>query len=243
MTPTSPFFRKIALILSLLSLPVLLLSCENDKSNPFESLLFGTAISNAGMYLYSLNGTINGDLNQTCGSVSPVSTSTTTSTTTTTTPSTYKIESYYYIDIAKNPMTFNYPLMTATLVLRYKYDKQQTKFSLNPLNTTFTTCNTKDNINCDTTGTLVCETVDNIKCGGADTFIFTQPAQTVTIGGQTYNYPAISFQAYTGTIDWQKGFTLNSAKTLVKYSKLKFNMVAKDGTGFQGSITCIDNFN
>jgi hypothetical protein len=215
---------KNCLALSAIILLALNASCKKEE-NRAEITALGPLLAAIGYPVYILDGTLNLDYSQSCGSAVQESTGSG-SGSGSTSQATYKIDAFYYIDVGKSDFTFNYPLLTANLTMRFKYDPARTSYSFNPLNTVFTQCSTKDSISCDTTGTLLCDTVDGIKCGGVDAFIFTSGSQN------------IAFQAYTGTIDWSNGLTLNSQNTAIQYSSLEFSMIAENGSIFRGKISC-----
>ena len=227
-------------------------ACKKEKNKAdvtgmgdgFQNALFALV---SPFPLYTMSGELNLDYTQSCGTVTQDAAATGTTTTSgtaaagkgsDTTSPIYKISSYFMIDTGKSTITFNYPVATAVILTRFKYDQNNTKFTLSPVNTTFTTCKTSDYITCDTGGAFICETVDSIKCGAAETFIYTSKSEYQATNPAGLPAYSVAFQGYSGTVDWSRGFTLSADNTQVDFADLEFNMVAKDNSIFKGSLKC-----
>ena len=222
-------------------------SCKNDKNEVEMSGLGSTFLNSLYPYpTYILNGDLNQEYNKSCGTATLESGTSTTSTSTTTTDSSssiYKISAYYIIDLVQIPLqilnnSFDYPLATAVINTRFTYDERNRNFSLSPANNIFVNCNTSDYISCDAAGLFTCETVDNIKCGGPEAFIFLSQSNYEPVNPLGLAPYSIAFQAYVGTVDWTNGLTLSDDKSQVDFSDLKFTMIAKDQSIFEGRIKC-----
>lgn len=120
-------------------------------------------------------------------------------------------------------------MLGETLLIKFTYDEDQESFRMVPSSSTAQTCPTTDFISCNGTDGVnpTCETTDNISCGGANSFIYTS------------KLPLVTFQASSGTIDWNNGFTVNSSGSGVEFMDLEFDMVSATGAIFSGTVRCV----
>ncbi len=202
-----------------------------------EATLIGSAVTDNVFFFYA---EVDNSLVSSCGSSTPQTTTTGSTGTgstseggssgsgTTQTPTRFKIASFY---VFNNKVNANFTIpQTATMLLKYNYSTTQDSFSLTPTSSAVSTCATSDFIKCDTNGVFTCNTTDNQTCGGENSFIFSNTLAT----------PSITFEAYTGTINWKQGFNLNSDNTAVSSATLELSVLNQDGTAaFVGSVTCV----
>ncbi len=176
----------------------------------------------SGNYYY-FEGSINKEITPYCGQIEKASNSSSSSSQRTSGQNTesqdqFDVNSYYVFQLGDY------------MQIRYTYDTNRKKFTLTPLTSNTSICNTSDFINCSSSGTATCETADNIKCGGAKTFIFVGVVNP------------LQFQAISGTIEWSKGYALTSDNKYVQKAILEFTMIDKNGNILQGKVSCNSNF-
>lgn len=210
---------KAIVLLFFLLFSVLFNNCKKADDKAQLSVL-GLNL-NANFYYFE--GIINKDITPFCGEIGQSGSSSSSNTTETSGQNTqsqtqFDINSYYVFQYGDY------------MHLRYTYDKNRKKFTLNPLTSNISTCNTSDFINCNSNGTAICETVDHIKCGGSKTLIFVGVLNP------------IQFQAVSGTLEWSKGFALSSDNKYVQKAVLEFSMIDRIGNILEGKVTCNSNF-
>lgn len=174
-------------------------------------------------------GTIDENYTVSCGSAVAGTTSSSTTTETgtgtgTTTSGSYIITSYYTF-ISRFVGENTGEIMS----MKYTYYPDRDSYSLTPQTTTYNTCQTDDRVNCSSTGIYSCPTVDYIHCGGEEYFAYYNPLS---------NY---SFLAETGIINWSRGFNLSDDSTSVQSIELELDFINKEGTVFQGEVSCVSN--
>ena len=219
----------------LLALTLGLSACSSSDETA-EATLIGSAVTGNVFFFYA---EVDNSLVSSCGAATPQTAQTgttgtgttgTTTTGTTPTPTKFKIASFY---VFNNKVNSNITIpQTATMLLKYNYNTKLDSFSLTPTSTVTSTCMTQDFIKCDTAGTFSCSTTDNQTCGGENSFIFSN----------TLASPAITFEAYTGTINWKNGFSLNSDNSAIASATLELSFIDKAGTAaFVGKVTCVSD--
>lgn len=216
---------SITAILLIMSIP-LFLSCQ-DEEDEAELGIAGPLLGEAGAFYFQ--GQINMDLVSNCGTVRPARNldggGSQPSDGGDSGTSTYEIESFFIFENGEE------------MLLRFNYNQNRERFSLNPAQTITQTCRTEDGIRCSAIGTRECETIDNIRCGGAQAFIFRSPERS----GPVFS-PEIQFQANSGTLNWRDGMVLTSDQNNVLSARWTFNMAAEDGTLLRGEISCNSDF-
>ena len=205
--------------------------CTEDKETAYATLV-GAAITNN---VFTFYGEVDNTLVSSCGTAAAVTAAATTTTGTTSTsttstapaPTKFKISSFY---VFNNEIVDGVTIpQTATMLLKYTYNTKQDSFGLTPTSSSTSTCETRDFIKCETGGPFTCATTDSQTCGGESAFIFSN----------TLANPVITFEAYTGTIDWSRGFNLNSDSSAVSSLDLELRFVNKEGTAaFVGGVRC-----
>ncbi|MCB1309102.1 MAG: hypothetical protein KDK30_13010 [Leptospiraceae bacterium] len=219
--------RKRALPLLATGLALLLACSESDEYG--EALLIGPAAESLGG-VYQFNAPIDNGLTTECGSATVASgtssdsssaesssSSSSTSSDSSSTETQFDINSYIQFEDGQ------------VLFMKYTYDSEEESFRMTPTTSNVSTCPTTDFINCNGTDGVnpTCDTVDNVTCGGSSTFIFTSTA------------PELSFQATSGSVSWEDGFSLNTDKNGVAMTELEFEMVDDTGSIFTGTLFCV----
>ncbi len=213
-----------------------LFSCQEKKQGvdaEYYNILL--AVLNGGYYSFS--GTLS-ETTSSCGSATAATSSSTSTTTTTTATTSYKITAYFEFLEGQSEYTFNYPLGSAQMYLKFVYDTTKRKFSLSPSTTSTTTCYTTDYVHCNgTSANPSCVTIDGTYCGGENTFSFSSTNNS-NISGSEIVAPNITFLAKSGEIDYRRGVVLDTNKTTVTRMDIDFNMTSEDGVVFKGSLYC-----
>ncbi len=219
-----------------------LFGCQNESEDEAAMSMLGpladqTKLAIAGYFYFE--GNVDLERTTSCGTAAVPSSSTTTTDTGSTSssssssssssetsdPTKFNIDSFWYFQSG----TGSYKWNSGTMVLRFLFNENKESFTLNPVTSNASTCFTADGINCNGSsdnGNPECTTLDNVKCGGEQTFIYTNED------------PEFSFQANSGTIDYQRGFNLDDNNEAVALAKIDFSMLATDGTIFQGKANC-----
>ena len=217
-----------------------LAACDNSDDEA-EATMIGPLADSAnlsalaGLNIFYFIGTVDLERTSSCGSASPASTtssstdssdsSSSSSSSSSTSSTKFDIDSFWYFQTGEGTFSWD----TGTLTMRFEYNQNKESFTLNPVDASASTCFTADGINCNGSsdnGNPECVTLDNVKCGGEQTFIYTNED------------PEFTFQANSGTIEYNRGFNLDDSNEAVSIAKIDFSMIAEDGTIFQGKADC-----
>ncbi len=219
--------------------------CSTEKKNETSIQYFNPLnLASDGSY-YQFSGTIDQTVTTICGSAeAPADTSVSATPVTamadTETRTDHLVTSYYIFELGKSGYTFNYPLGQATMFLKYKYSSTKDSFSLSPLSASSRYCPTLDYIKCNGTNGVSpeCETTDGLTCGGTHSFSFVSSNKSTGVPGSEFLAPDLIFQAKNGTINWEKGYALNTNQDTVIRNYLDITMTDSEGKVFKAELYC-----
>ena len=220
--------RALGLGLLTLCVSASLLSCTSESEELKATLIGPADVVSGGAQIFT--STIDTQLTTSCGTASAASTDTSDTSGTSGTTSSPSSSPDSSSTVTKYTINAYIQFMLGeTLLIKFTYDEDQESFRMVPSSSTAQTCPTTDFISCNGTDGVnpTCETTDNISCGGANSFIYTS------------KLPLVTFQASSGTIDWNNGFTVNSSGSGVEFMDLEFDMVSATGAIFSGTVRCV----